>query len=134
MKGRWLKARGVLMTNLRDKYNHKYLKENRRNLRNNLTSAEATLWKFLKNKQLSGRRFRRQFSVENYILDFYCPSEKLAIELDGAAHFSHVGFEKDRKRDQKLHELGIKVLRFENVEVFKALEVTLETIRKNFKE
>ncbi len=67
-------------------HNRKYLKENRKMLRSNLTPAEAELWKHLKSSQLYGRKFRRQHSIGNFILDFYCPSEKLAIELDGQIH------------------------------------------------
>ena len=74
------------------------LKPYRKQLRNNLTSAEATLWKHLQRKQLEGRKFRRQHSVGNYILDFYCPAEKLCVELDGAAHFTESGVESDQKR------------------------------------
>ena len=54
---------------------------NRKELRNHSTSAEATLWKMLKGKQIAGLKFRRQHSVGPYILDFYCPQIKLAIEL-----------------------------------------------------
>ncbi len=68
--------------------NRPELKVFRKALRNNSTAAEATLWKMIKGKKLKGRKFRRQFSVEKFILDFYCPSEKLAIELDGAGHFT----------------------------------------------
>ncbi|MHA6250128.1 endonuclease domain-containing protein [Pontibacter sp. CAU 1760] len=63
-------------------HNRKYLKENRRELRHNLTPAEAELWKHLQGSQLAGRKFRRQHSIGNFILDFYCSSEKMAIELD----------------------------------------------------
>jgi len=61
--------------------NRPELKKFRKNLRNNSTSAEATLWTYLQKSQLDGRKFKRQHSVENYILDFYCPSEKLCVEL-----------------------------------------------------
>jgi len=108
------------------------LKKIRKQLRNNATSAEATLWKFLQKRQLGGRKFRRQFSVENYVLDFYCPSEKLAIELDGAHHFTASGYQRDLERDAFLASAGIKVLRFENVEVFEALESVLDKIKSNF--
>ncbi|MEL6536768.1 MAG: DUF559 domain-containing protein, partial [Bacteroidota bacterium] len=67
-------------------HNRKYLKERRQALRNNLTSAEATLWIFLKGRQLEGKKFRRQPSIGNYIVDFYCPEEQLVIELDGGLH------------------------------------------------
>ncbi|WP_323756014.1 endonuclease domain-containing protein [Roseivirga sp.] len=112
--------------------NRPTLKEFRKNLRNNLTSAEATLWKFLKGKQLEGRKFRRQFSVENYILDFYCPSEQLAIELDGAHHYTAAGVEYDTERTKVLNSHGITVIRFENREVFEALEAVLERIKGSF--
>ncbi len=112
--------------------NHPALKEHRKILRNNSTSAEATLWLSLKNKQLENRKFRRQFSVENYIIDFYCPSEKLAIELDGADHYTSAGYEYDQERTKVLNTHGIKVIRFENIEVFKALENVLETIKNSF--
>ena len=118
--------------NKRQINNRPVLKENRKALRKNLTSAEATLWKFLKAKQLEGRKFRRQFSVENYILDFYCPAEKLAIELDGAGHFTSAGYDYDQERTKFLGNHGIKVIRFENVKVFKALESVLEEIKNNF--
>lgn len=108
------------------------LKGFRKNLRNNLTSAEATLWLQLKGKKLAGRKFRRQFSVENYILDFYCPSEKLCIELDGAAHFTAAGLEYDQERTEVLNSHGIRVIRFENIEVFEAMESVLEKIKSNF--
>jgi very-short-patch-repair endonuclease len=112
--------------------NRPILKKFRKDLRNNLTSAEATLWKFLKGKQLEGRKFRRQFSVENYILDFYCPSEHLAIELDGAHHFTAAGQEYDTERTKVLNGHGITVIRFENKEVFEALEGVLEKIKGSF--
>src|SRR5436190_22578402 len=94
--------------------NLSYLKDTRKVLRTNSTTAEATLWTFLKNSQLEGRKFRRQHSIENYILDFYCPSEKINVELDGAGHYTNDGTEQDKIRDEFLTQLGIKVLRFEN--------------------
>lgn len=110
-----------------------HLKTNRRILRNNLTPAEGALWKLLRNKQLDGKRFRRQFSVGNYILDFYCHSEKLAIELDGEHHFTDEGAENDKVRDEYLNNLGIKVLRIENKLVFDIQEQVLEYIKENFR-
>ncbi len=109
------------------------LKPFRKDLRNNSTSAEATLWGYLKNKQLDGRRFRRQHSIENYILDFYSPSEKLAIELDGNDHFTGYGQTHDEIRDKFLNSLNIRILRFENKEIFERLEGVLEEIKVSFK-
>ena len=113
--------------------NRKQLKELRKRLRNNLTPAEATLWRMLRRKQLEGRKFRRQHSIGNYILDFYCPFEKLAIELDGQGHFTEGGYTSDKERDEYLLSLGIKVIRFENENVFNSIEGVLEVIKNNFR-
>ena len=91
-----------------------HLKTFRKTLRNNATPAEAKLWTMLKGKQMEGRKFRRQHSFANYILDFFCPEEGLAIELDGQGHFDATQAEYDRERDWFLETFGIRVLRFEN--------------------
>ena len=104
----------------------------RTNLREKLTPAEAALWTLLKNKQLHGRKFRRQHSIENYIADFYCASEKLIVELDGEVHNNHVQAEYDEARDARLTELGYKVLRFENKTVFRHAEAVLDLIAAEF--
>jgi len=113
-------------------YNSKSLESNRKELRNALTPAEAFLWTHLKKRQLSGKKFRRQYGVGPYTLDFFCPEVRLAVELDGAPHFTVIGQELDAKRDRYLEEKGILVLRFENREVFEDLEFVLGKIRKNF--
>lgn len=100
----------------------------RRPLRTNGTMEEAMMWKVLKNRQVSGVRFRRQFSVGAYILDFYCPELKLCIEIDGAGHYSNEGLRHDYVRDKYLSELGIRVLRFENRAVLKMQPVILAEI------
>jgi very-short-patch-repair endonuclease len=112
--------------------NLKGMKSRRAQLRANLTPAEAALWKALQRSQLGGRKFRRQHSVGMYVLDFYCPREKLAVELDGAAHDSEVAQHRDGRRDRYLAELGVRVLRFENREVMRNLEGVLEAIRERF--
>jgi very-short-patch-repair endonuclease len=113
-------------------HNSKSLEPNRKELRNALTPAEAFLWTQLKKRQLSGKKFRRQYSVGPYILDFFCPEARLAVELDGAPHFSLIGQELDAKRDLYLKEKETLVLRFENRDVFENLEFVLGVIRKNF--
>ncbi|PCJ57990.1 MAG: cytosine methyltransferase [Planctomycetota bacterium] len=115
------------------KHNSHSLKYLRIKLRKTLTPAEAKLWTYIQGKQLDGRKFRRQHSVGRYILDFYCPSEKLAIELDGNGHLFPSGYEKDQKRDQHLSEQGITVLRFENKLVFENSDMVLRDIKKYFK-
>ncbi len=108
--------------------NRKYLKERRKELRNNLTPAEAILWTLLKNRQLMGRKFRRQQSIEDYIVDFYCPSEKLIIELDGEVHNNSFAANYDFNRDNRLKKLGYRVLRFENKEIFENQDAVLAEI------
>ncbi len=112
--------------------NIKKLKTFRKNLRNNLTSAEASLWKILQNRQLDGRKFRRQHSIGNYILDFYCSEEKLAIELDGEGHFTLPQKIYDDERELFLKTYDIKVLRFENCLVWEKKEWLLDKVRSEF--
>jgi very-short-patch-repair endonuclease len=104
----------------------------RRNLRETLTSAEAALWSLVNNKQLHGRKFRRQHSIENFIADFYCAEEKLIIELDGEVHNDPMQATYDEARDNRLKELGYKVLRFENKMVFQQTEFVLDAITSAF--
>ena len=77
-------------------YNHKEQTPLRKELRNKGTSAEATLWLSLKGRQIEGMRWRRQFGVGPFILDFYCPQLHLCIELDGAQHYTIQGAENDQ--------------------------------------
>ena len=79
-------------------FNRKGLKSYRSSLRNRSTSAEAELWDILKSKNLDGRKFRRQHSIGNYIVDFCCPSEKLIIELDGDPHGEYIKIQEDANR------------------------------------
>ena len=86
----------------------------------------------IKNSQLDGRKFRRQHSFGGYILDFYCSSEKLAIELDGEVHYNASVAERDFERDLFLKYFGILVLRFENKLVFESGSWVLDRIRSSF--
>ena len=113
--------------------NRKEFRKFRKDLRNNLTPAEARLWSLLKGKQLDGRKFRRQHGVGKYILDFYCPTERLAIELDGAQHYGAAGMKRDAVRTEYLNSYGIEVLRFPNAAVFLREEEVLREIRGRFK-
>jgi very-short-patch-repair endonuclease len=112
-------------------FNRKELKGFRITLRKNLTSAEASLWNLLKSRQIEGIKFRRQYSVGNYIADFCCPSEKLIIELDGAVHGDYYQIEKDTMRDRYLEGLGFKILRFENRFIFQDPDYVVSEIRKH---
>ena len=109
-------------------HNQQVLKPRRKELRRSLTPAEAALWNSLQRSQLSGRKFRRQHSVGNYILDFYCPECRLAVELDGQGHFNPMTSEYDYRRSEYLKKLNIRVLRFENRLVFENLEGVLHMI------
>ena len=115
------------------RHNRSELKTIRKVLRNNLTSAEATLWKALQNSQLDGRKFRRQHSVGKYVVDFYCPAERLAVELDGQRHFTVSGEAADVERTLFLQNISVRVVRFENKMVFEQIEFVLEAIRQAFR-
>ena len=97
-------------------------------LRQNLTTAEAKLWSVIRNKQLEGLRFRCQHPVGNFILDFYCPSCKLVIEVDGDVHNSQLEY--DAERTNKLAEHGYTVLRFSNEQVMNNLPEVLTKIKQ----
>jgi len=114
-------------------FNRNSLKSLRRALRSSLTPAEARLWKALKGKQLDGRKFRRQQSIDRYIVDFYCPEEDIVIELDGQVHADPLRSDYDGRRQKTLESLGLTVLRFENRMVFEQLDNVLEQIRQGFR-
>jgi len=107
-------------------------KPQRRELRSRLTPEESFLWTFLQHRQLAGRKFRRQHSVGPYILDFYCPAEKLAVELDGSTHDHEAAQAYDAKRETFLSKLGIRTVRFQNSEVRKNIEGVLIAIEQRF--
>jgi len=115
-------------------HNLEFLKSRRKELRSGMTPAEAYLWSKINKGQLDGRKFRRQHSVGKYILDFYCTSEKLSVELDGMNHFNEESMEYDKKRTDYLNTHNIKVIRFENAEVFDMTEEVLSKIKACFKE
>ena len=105
------------------------LKARRKELRNNPTPAEAILWKYLQRRRLLGK-FRRQFRISRYIVDFFCVDCGIAIELDGAPHFRELRAEYEARRTAFLTGLGIEVIRFENRIVHDNIEAVLETIRR----
>jgi very-short-patch-repair endonuclease len=109
-------------------FNRQAEKEKRQSLRNSLPPAELILWSRLKNRQICTQKFRRQFSIGPYVVDFYCPALKLAIEIDGDSHFQPGEQEKDRTRQQFIESTGVQFLRFRNVEVRENLHGVLEAI------
>lgn len=108
-------------------YNQK-LKSNARKLRSNLTDAEKLLWSRLRCKQLLNVQFYRQKPIGNYIADFYAPSAKLIIEVDGGQHFEECHIRKDKERDFFMEKQGLKVLRFSNLQVLQSINDVLDTI------
>lgn len=110
------------------KYNKGYL-ERARLLRNNMTKEEKRLWyDFL---SMHKSRFVRQKIIENYIVDFYCPSKKLVIELDGSQHYTENGLEYDQIRAEILYAHNLKILRFKNYEIQKNFKSVCNQIDKS---
>ncbi len=101
-------------------------------LRSNMTSAEELLWNKLKGKQVLGLRFRRQHPVSKYIVDFYCHSAKLVIELDGKIHLAKK--EQDKERTKEIEELGLLIIRFQNEEVEKKIDEVVVKVKDKVKE
>ncbi len=99
--------------------------DRRRQLRNNCTSQEKLLWKQLQGKKL-GFKFIRQYSVDNYVVDFYCPEKRLAIELDGDIHFKRQTY--DKHRTSYIEAFNVKIIRFKNTEIDTNIKLVLDKI------
>ena len=102
-----------------------------RELRQQATPAEAALWQAIRNRQLSGRKFRRQVPIGAFVVDFYCASERLVVEVDGPIHDSQPGA--DQLRQELLEALGIRFVRLANQEVEGDILSALEKIRQAFR-
>ena len=131
------KAKGYIKNN---KMKYEEIKQTTRRLRHNATPEEEKLWRYLRRKQLRGRKFLRQHAIiyesngdEHYfyVPDFYYFKEELAIEVDGKIHFYTK--ERDKHRDEILNGLGINVLRIKN-EDLDDIEEVLTRIRKEFED
>jgi very-short-patch-repair endonuclease len=114
-------------------YNKKELKNRRRYLRSNMTFSEKLVWMFLRRQQMQ-KRFLRQYSVDNYIVDFYCPKLKLAIEIDGDVHDLKRQKRHDRIRQEYLEQLGIKFVRIKNEDLINNPNKAFERIENKIKE
>jgi very-short-patch-repair endonuclease len=112
------------------RYN-KNLRQFSRQLRSNMTDAEKLLWSKVRGKQLKGYQFYRQKIIGNYIADFCCPKANLVIEIDGGQHYSDEGKKKDSIRDGYMVDIGLKVLRFSDRDIFENVEGVIETIWTN---
>ena len=106
------------------------LRQPARELRNNTTDAETVLWSGLRRRQILGIQFYRQKPIERFIVDFYAPKAGLVIEVDGGQHFEKEAMARDKERDAILEELGLKILRFDNLQVLKETEAVLEAIER----
>ena len=93
-----------------------------------MTHAEVLIWNYIRRKQIHNTRFRRQFSIERFIVDFYSPKIELAIEIDGLTHLTDEEKEYDAWRQNKLEEYGVKFLRFTNEEVYGNINEVLRVI------
>jgi very-short-patch-repair endonuclease len=108
--------------------NDPVLKQRRRELRRNQSDAERALWAKLRSRQLLGMKFFRQYSIGPYILDFYCPTVKLAVELDSGQHNQSDNKEHDASRSDFLKAQGIDVMRFWDNEVLFDIQSVLSTL------
>ncbi|MEZ0608159.1 endonuclease domain-containing protein [Fibrella sp. WM1] len=113
-------------------HNRKHMEAVRRDLRKGQTGAETRLWERLRSSQLLGRKFRRQHSVGMYVLDFYCPAERLAVEVDGSVHATEQARQHDAERDATLAQLSIHTVRITNSEVENDIEAVLAKIASCF--
>ncbi len=111
-------------------YNSKIFRDRRRDLRKDQTEAEKILWNNLRDRKLNGSKFIRQYSAGPYILDFYNPENRLAIEVDGKIHEKIDARIYDQERSEYLESLDIKIVRFKNEEVINNIENVLEKIKQ----
>ena len=97
-----------------------------RQMRHEPTPAEALLWQRLRDRQLSEHRFRRQYAIDRFIVDFVCLKSALIVEVDGAVHQQQV--ESDQEREEILKALGFRVIRFSNAQVLEQTDQVLSEI------
>ncbi len=105
------------------------LKENAKHMKQYPTEAESVVWELVRRKQL-GVVFKRQYIIDEYIVDFVCLDKHIVIEIDGGYHLTEEQQERDKNRDERLVALGYKVLRFSNSEVLGAPDIVLDDIKQ----
>jgi very-short-patch-repair endonuclease len=101
-----------------------------RKLRREETEAEKKLWTVLRDRQLAGVKFRRQFSIDRYILDFYCPEHRVGIEADGGQHYGIRARQRDELRTKELAKVGVQIIRFNDHEILTNIEGVCEIIQR----
>ena len=104
------------------------MKQMRRKLRRNQTDAERFFWAKVRSRQFFGLKFFRQYSFGPYILDFYCPEKKLAVELDGGQHNLSVEKEYDAARTNYLNAQAVEVVRFWNNDILIEIDAVLASL------
>ena len=121
-------------------YNRKSETEKRRLLRKQQTYTEKIMWTHLRKRQTLGYKFRRQYSIDHFVIDFYCPELKLAVELDGNVHEIPKQKEYDEARQKYLEEFGIQFIRITNDEylgnpnkAFNKIEAKIKIVEESFK-
>jgi len=107
--------------------NHK-AKEKRRALRHDAPPAEVVLWAKLRNRQLNGWKFRRQYSIAHYVADFCCPECRIIIEIDGPSHEGKEAEIYDQNRQHYFESLGFSIVRFSNQQIYHQLPDVLENL------
>ena len=103
-----------------------------RKLRRNMTDAELRLWRFLRGRQMSGFKFRRQHPFEDFVLDFVCLDAMVVIEVDGGQHAVNVTA--DEARTKSLNDAGFRVLRYWNTDVLTDIEAVKDSIWRALEE
>ena len=111
-------------------FNRPSTRGKRKDLRRSQTEAEIALWQKLRDKEFMGYKFFRQYGIGEYIADFYCPEQRLAIEIDGSQHYTDDGREYDESREKYMSSLFIKTMRFTNLDVLQNIEGVLSEIEK----
>lgn len=101
-----------------------------RQMRHERTEAEDLLWQRLRDRQLEGYKFHRQHAVDRFIVDFFCSSAGLIIEVDGTVHQQQV--EADQERERILIDLGFRIIRFTNTQVLEQTGLVLQKILETF--
>jgi len=114
-------------------YNKSSEKNKRRKLRQYQTHAEDLVWRFLRNRQMLGYKFKRQYSVDHFVIDFYCTKLKLAVEIDGASHDLPGKKEYDSDRQKYLEKFGIRFIRIKDEELLGNPNKAFERIEEEIK-
>lgn len=115
-------------------YNKITEKEKRKTFRKEETYCEKLVWRFLRNRQMLGYKFKRQYSVDHFVIDFYCPELKLALEIDGDVHELPEQKEYDKERQKYLEKFGISFIRITNEELLSNPNMAFDRTEKEIKQ